>query len=116
MNLKHKLELFDDLWSPKIIENLNDYQIKLAKIQGEFTWHDHKDTDELFYVVEGEMAILLENETIALKTGDLYVVKKGILHKPVAKDACHIMLIEPKGVINTGDEKSDLTADNDIWI
>lgn len=116
MNLKHKLELFDDLWSPKIIESLNDYQIKLVKIHGEFTWHDHKDTDELFYVIEGEMAIQLENETIKLKAGELYVVKKGMLHKPVAKETCHIMLIEPKGVINTGDEESDLTAVNDIWI
>ena len=116
INLQQKLALFSEHWTPKIVEELNDYQIKLVKIQGEFIWHDHKDTDELFLVIEGEMDIEFEDHTISLSTGEMCVVPKGVRHKPKAKNECKVMLIEPRGVINTGDSRDELTAENDIWI
>ena len=88
----------------------------MAKIQGEFTWHDHKDTDEVFMVLSGEMDIDFRDGKVHLKEGEMYVVKKGVEHKPYAKDECKILIIEPRGVVNTGDTASDLRAKNDVWI
>ena len=116
INIKQKLELFSEHWSPKIISELNDYQIKLVKIKDSFVWHSHEDTDELFLVIEGSMKIEFKEETIELNEGEMYVVPKGIEHRPFAENECKIMLIEPKGVINTGENKCELTAENDIWI
>ena len=116
INLKEKLSLFSDHWSPKIIAEMNDYQFKLVKIQGEFVWHDHSDTDEVFIVIEGEMSIEFENETVELNAGEMYVVPKGTPHKPFAENECKVMLVEPRGVVNTGDSESELTASNDVWI
>ena len=116
INLKEKLSLFSEHWSPKVISELNDYQIKLVKIQGDFVWHNHSETDELFLVIEGKMKIEFKNKTIELNKGELYVVPKGIEHRPYAEDECKIMLIEPRGVVNTGENKNDLTASNDVWI
>ena len=116
INLKEKLSLFSEHWSPKVISELNDYQIKLVKIQGDFVWHNHSETDELFLVIEGKMKIEFKNKTIELNKGELYVVPKGVEHRPYAEDECQIMLIEPRGVINTGENKNDLTASNDVWI
>ncbi len=116
INIKQKLELFSEHWSPKIISELNDYQIKLVKIKDSFVWHSHEDTDELFLVIEGSMKIEFKEETIELNEGEMYVVPKGIEHRPFAENECKIMLIEPKGVINTGENKGELTAENDIWI
>ena len=116
INLKEKLSKFSDHWSPKVIAEMNDYQFKLVKIQGEFVWHNHDDTDETFIVIEGEMKIEFENETLELNEGDMFVVPKGIEHKPWAENECKVMIIEPRGVLNTGSSKSDLTASNDVWI
>ena len=95
---------------------MNDYQFKLVKIEGEFVWHNHTDTDETFIVIEGEMKIEFEDNTVALKEGEMYVVPKGVEHKPYAEEECKIMIIEPRGVVNTGDIEGDLTASNDVWI
>jgi mannose-6-phosphate isomerase-like protein (cupin superfamily) len=116
INLKEKLSKFSDHWSPKVIAEMNDYQFKLVKIQGEFVWHNHDDTDETFIVIEGEMKIEFENETLELNEGDMFVVPKGIEHKPWAENECKVMIIEPRGVLNTGSSESDLTASNDVWI
>ncbi|WED23779.1 cupin domain-containing protein [Vibrio sp. JC009] len=116
INLKEKFTKFNDFWSPRVISEMNDYQIKLAKFEGEFTWHDHKDTDELFLVVSGSMRIELRDGAVELNEGEMYVVPKGVEHKPVAEKECHVMLIEPRGVVNTGDSESDLKAENNVWI
>ncbi|MGB5211344.1 MAG: cupin domain-containing protein, partial [Gammaproteobacteria bacterium] len=109
-NLEKKFDLFSEHWRPRIIGELNDYQIKLAKIQGEFVWHKHDDTDELFVCVEGELQIEFRDGSVTLRTGELYVVPRGVEHKPSAREECRIMLIEPKGVVNTGDVGGELTA------
>ena len=116
INFKEKLALFSDHWSPKVIAEMNDYQFKLVKIKGDFVWHQHDATDEVFIVMQGLMQIELENETIALKTGEMFVVPKGVRHKPSAEQECHVLLVEPRGVINTGEADSELTASNDVWI
>ena len=116
INLKEKLSKFSDHWSPKIIAEMNDYQFKLVKIKGDFVWHNHADTDEVFIVVEGKMKIEFENETVELNEGEMYVVPKGVEHKPFAEDECKIMLVEPRGVVNTGNTEGDLTALTDAWV
>ena len=116
VNFREKLGLFDEHWSPKIIAQMNDTQFKLVKIQGEFVWHSHAETDEVFIVLAGEMAIEMRNGRVTLHPGELFVVPKGIEHKPVAENECHILLVEPAGLLNTGDAQSELTAPNDIWI
>ena len=116
INLKEKLSKFSDHWSPKIIAEMNDYQFKLVKIKGDFVWHNHADTDEAFIVVEGKMKIEFENETVELNEGEMYVVPKGVVHKPCAETECKIMLVEPRGVVNTGNTEGDLTASNDVWV
>ena len=116
INLKEKLSKFSDHWSPRIIAEMNDYQFKVVKIKGDFVWHNHDDTDEVFIVLEGEMKIKFKDETVELKEGEMFVVPKGVEHKPYSEKECKIMLVEPKGVVNTGDAGSDLTAPNDVWI
>lgn len=116
INLDEKFALFNEHWTPKIISELNDYQIKIVKVEGDFVWHDHSDTDEFFLVIEGTLFIEFENETMELNAGELYVVPKGVQHRPFAQKECKVMLIEPRGVVNTGDSESDLTASNDVWI
>ena len=116
INLKEKLSKFSEHWSPRIIAEMNDYQFKLVKIKGDFVWHNHDDTDEVFIVLEGEMKIEFKDETVKLKEGEMFVVPKGVEHKPYSENECKIMLVEPKGVVNTGDAGSDLTAPNDVWI
>ena len=116
INLKEKLSKFSDHWSPKVIAEMNDYQFKLVKIKGDFVWHNHGDTDEVFIVVEGTMKIEFEDKTVELSEGEMYVVPKGVEHKPYAENECKVMLVEPRGVVNTGDEEGELTASNDVWI
>ncbi|MEM9555219.1 MAG: cupin domain-containing protein [Acidobacteriota bacterium] len=116
VNLVEKLALFDDHWSPRVVAELNDYQLKLAKIEGDFVWHAHDDTDEAFFVVQGSMAIEMRDRTVHLDAGDLFVVPKGVEHRPVAAAECHILLIEPRGVVNTGEAGGELQAPNDVWI
>ena len=116
INFEEKLLKFSEHWSPKIIAQLNDYHLKLAKVQGEFVWHDHPETDEVFIVVKGQLKILFRDGNVLLNEGEMFVVPKGVEHKPVAENECHILLIEPAGTVNTGDVKDDLTAPNNIWI
>ena len=116
ININDKLNKFSDLWSPKVIAEMNDYQFKLAKVKGEFVWHSHKETDETFIVLNGELFIEFRDKKIKLNKGELYIVPKGVEHKPYAENECHIMLIEPKGIINTGDKSTKLTSKNDIWV
>ena len=117
INLQEKLTKFSEHWSPKIIAQLNDYHLKLAKVEGEFVWHDHPETDEVFIVVNGHLDILFRDGKVSLSEGEMFVVPKGVEHKPVAEQECHILLIEPAGLVNTGNAKdSTLTAPNDVWI
>ncbi len=116
INLEEKFALFNEHWTPKIISELNDYQIKIVKVEGDFVWHDHSETDEFFLVIEGTLFIEFEGETMELNAGELYVVPKGVQHRPYALEECKVMLIEPRGVVNTGEAESDLTASNDVWI
>ena len=116
INLKKKLAKFFDHWSPRVITEMNDYQFKLVKIEGEFVWHSHQDTDEVFIVINGTMKIKFRDQTVTLSKGEMFVVEKGVEHKPYAENECEIMIVEPKGIINTGDSDSKLTAPNDIWI
>ena len=95
---------------------MNDYHFKLAKVQGEFVWHDHPETDEVFLVVKGSLEIHFRDGKVALNEGEMYVVPKGVEHKPVADEECHILLVEPAGTVNTGDVLDEKTAPNDIWI
>jgi mannose-6-phosphate isomerase-like protein (cupin superfamily) len=116
INLYSKFDKFGDYWSPKVIAEMNDYQFKLVKIKGEFVKHQHSDTDEVFIVIEGKMSIEFKTETIEIKNGEMIVVPKGVVHKPFADEECKVMLVEPRGVLNTGDTNGDLTAPNDQWI
>ncbi|MFM8426048.1 MAG: cupin domain-containing protein [Chloroflexota bacterium] len=117
INIQDKFSKFTDHWAPKIIAQLNDYHLKLAKVQGEFVWHDHPETDEVFIVIKGHLDILFCDGKVSLVEGEMFVVPKGLEHKPVAKQECHILLIEPAGLVNTGNAaNSELTAPNDVWI
>ena len=116
INFKEKLSKFSNHWSPRVIAEMNNYQFKLVKIKGDFVWHDHKDTDEVFIVIEGEMSIEFKDRTVELSEGEMFVVPKGIEHKPYSENECKIMIVEPVGIINTGDSGGELTADNDAWI
>ena len=116
INIKKKFLKFSEQWSPRVIAEMNDYQFKLAKIKGAFIWHDHKDTDEVFIVIDGRMNIEFRDGVVHLKEGDLFVVPKGVEHKPFAENECKIMLVEPRGVINTGDVSGEMTAHNDVWV
>ena len=111
-----KFTKFSEHWAPKVIAELNDYQFKLVIIEGEFVWHTHKDTDEAFIVLSGEMVIEFRDEKVNIHEGELYVVKKGAEHRPYAEKECRILVIEPRGVINTGESESHFRAENDIWI
>lgn len=116
VNLRDKLAKFADHWSPRVIAEMNDYQFKLVKLQGEFVWHSHTDTDEVFLVVDGEMAIEFRDGRVDLKTGEMFVVPRGVEHKPFAHNECRVMLIEPRGIVNTGEAGGALTAQNDVWV
>jgi mannose-6-phosphate isomerase-like protein (cupin superfamily) len=116
INIADKFSQFSDRWAPKIIAKMNNYHFKLARIKGEFIWHSHQDTDEVFIVMQGEMTIHFREQEINLKEGEMFVVPQGVEHKPVAKQECQIMLIEPAGTINTGDEGGEMTVEDDVWL
>ncbi|WP_432477530.1 cupin domain-containing protein [Nocardioides sp. GXQ0305] len=113
VDLADRLASFSDLWSPKVVARMNDYEIKVVKIQGDFTWHSHPDTDELFLVVDGELTIQLRDRDVTVGAGQLYVVPRGVEHCPRADGEVHALLIEPRGVVNTGDAGGPLTAPHD---
>ena len=116
INLYSQFNKFNDYWSPKVIAEMNNYQFKLVKIKGEFLKHHHGNTDEVFIVIKGCMKIEFDDETVEIELGEVIVVPKGVDHKPFAEKESHVMLVEPKGVLNTGNVKGDLTAPNDEWI
>ena len=116
INFAGKLALFHDHWQPRVIAEMNDYQFKIVKIRGDFVWHDHEDTDEAFIVLEGRLRIDFRDGHVTLGPGEMYVVPKGVEHKPFAEDEVRMLLIEPRGVVNTGQAGGERTADNDVWI
>ncbi len=116
VNIAEKLSLITDQWQPRVVAEMNDYQFKIVKLQGEFVWHSHPDTDETFIVVDGEVRIDFRDGAVTLGSGDMYVVPAGVEHKPFAAEEASVLLIEPRGVMNTGDTGGDMTAENDRWI
>jgi mannose-6-phosphate isomerase-like protein (cupin superfamily) len=116
INLRKKFALFDERWQPKVIAEMNDYQFKIVKLKGDFIWHDHKDTDETFIVIEGDLRIDFRDGAVHVGAGEMFVVPKGVEHKPYAEDEVKLLLIEPRGVLNTGHAGGERTAQNDVWI
>lgn len=116
INFAEKFAAFSEHWSPRVIAEMNDYQFKLVKLKGEFVWHAHADTDEVFIVIEGHMVLEFRDRSVPLAAGELYVVPKGIEHRPRADDECCVMLVEPRGVVNTGEAGGAYTAKNDVWV
>ena len=116
INLKQKFSLFAEQWSPKVIAEMNDYQFKVVKLQGDFIWHDHQETDETFIVIEGILRIDFRDGAVQIGAGEMFVVPKGVEHKPYAEREVKLILIEPRGVLNTGHEGGARTATNDVWI
>lgn len=116
INFKDKFSKFSEHWSPRVIAELNDYQFKLVKVEGEFVWHDHPDTDEVFIVLEGTLNIEFRDGKVTLNPGEMFVVPKGVEHRPSANNECKVLLVEPKGVVNTGDTEGNLTAKNNVWV
>lgn len=116
INISEKLGLFTEHWSPKVIAEMNDYQFKLVKVEGDFVWHDHPDTDETFIVLEGQLRIDFRDGAVSLKQGEMYVIPKGVEHKPYAENEVKLMIIEPRGIVNTGDAGGGKTVPLDQWI
>lgn len=110
VNLAEKLAAFDEHFAPKIVGELNDYKLALVKVKGEFVWHSHADTDDFFLVLSGRLTIQLRDRDVELGPGELFVVPRGVEHRPKADDEAHVLLIEPLGTLNTGDAGGDLTA------
>ncbi|MFT5708390.1 MAG: mannose-6-phosphate isomerase-like protein (cupin superfamily) [Oceanospirillaceae bacterium] len=117
INLMQKLKLINSHWQPKVIAQMNDYQFKLVKILGDFEWHKHSDTDEAFIVIAGQLRIDFRDGSVTVNTGELYVVPKGVEHKPYAEHEVQMLLLNPRGLKNTGDApQNERTAQNDVWI
>jgi len=111
INLVEKLALFEEHWSPKIVAELNGHHVKLAKLKGEFVWHRHDSEDELFLVLEGRLRIELRDGEVSLERGELFIVPKGVEHKPVAREEAHVLLLEPVTTVNTGTVRTGRTVD-----
>jgi mannose-6-phosphate isomerase-like protein (cupin superfamily) len=116
VNLAEKLGKFDEQWQPKVVAALNDYHVKLVKLEGEFVWHRHEETDELFLVLAGALRIRLRDQDVDLGEGELFVVPRGVEHMPVAAAEAQVLLIEPQGTPNTGDAGGARTTATDAWI
>lgn len=116
INLAQKFTRFQDQWKPKIAGELNGQYIKLAKVKGEFVWHRHEHEDELFLVVKGRLLIKLRDQDIQLEEGELIVIPRGVEHMPVAEEEAHILLLEPKATLNTGDVQNERTVTDEEWI
>lgn len=115
VNLAAKLATFSERWSPRVVAQMNDVQFKLVKMQGDFVWHSHEDTDEVFLVVKGVMEIGLRDRDVVLREGEMFVIPRGVEHITRACEECHALIVEPAGVVNTGDAGGELTARNDVW-
>ena len=116
ISLTQKFTLFDEQWKPKVIAEMNDYQFKVVKLEGDFVWHEHRDTDEAFIVIDGNLRIDFRDGAVHLASGEMFVVPKGVEHKPYAENEVKLLLIEPRSVPNTGDRGGERTAPNDLWI
>ncbi len=116
INFSEKLAKITDRWQPRVIAEMNDYQFKVVRIEGDFIWHDHADTDETFIVLRGRLRIDFRDGAVSIGPGEMFVVPKGVEHKPFAEKEVHLLLIEPRGVLNTGHAGGDRTAQNDIWV
>lgn len=116
INLKQKLSSFSEHWTPKIIAQMNDTHFKVVKFSGDFVWHRHEDTDEVFIVVDGNMSIQFRDGKVDLTTGELFVVPRGLEHKPFAEKECRVLLVEPAGTVNTGSAGGQRTAADNVWI
>jgi len=116
INLKDKLAKFSAYYQPKIIAQMNDYHFKLAKLLGEFVWHSHPETDEVFIVIDGELEIEFRDGPVTLKAGEMIVAPRGVEHKPNARVECHVLLVEPAGTLNTGDAGGEKTVAAPDWI
>jgi mannose-6-phosphate isomerase-like protein (cupin superfamily) len=116
INFAQKLALFAEQWQPKVLAEMNDYQFKVVKLQGDFVWHEHKDTDETFIVIDGALRIDFRDGAVHIGAGEMFVVPRGVQHKPYAEKEVKLLLIEPRGVLNTGDDGGERTAENDVWI
>ena len=111
VDLKEKFSLFNEFWSPKIAGELNGQYVKLAKLKGEFVWHHHENEDELFMVIKGKLTIKLKDQNIELNEGQFFIIPRGVEHLPIAEEECHVMLFEPKSVLNTGNTKNEKTVE-----
>ena len=116
INIQEKFSQINELWSPQIIGELHGLQLKIAKVKGEFVWHQHQNEDELFYVIKGCLTIRLRDREIVLNEGECFIVSKGTEHQPSAEEETHILLIEPKGTLNTGNMQNELTIKSPEWI
>jgi len=116
INLNEKLSKFSEHWSPKIIARMNDCHFKLVKFKGEFVWHDHRDSDEAFIVLDGEMTVHFRDGDAPVKKGEMIVIPRGVQHKTSARSECRAMLVEGAGTVNTGAAGGDKTAPGDIWV
>ena len=116
INFQQKFALFAEPWQPKVVVEMNDYQFKLVRLEGDFIWHAHADTDEVFIVLEGRLRIDFRDGAVELAAGEMFVVPKGVEHKPFADDEAKVLLVEPRGVVNTGQTASERTARNDVWV
>jgi len=116
INLAQKCGMLTEHWSPRVVAELNDYQFKVVRIQGDFIWHTHPETDEAFFVIEGQLRIDFRDRHVLVGPGELFIVPKGVEHKPCAAHEVKMMLIEPRGTLNTGQEGGERTAANDIWV
>jgi mannose-6-phosphate isomerase-like protein (cupin superfamily) len=116
INFARKFDLFSEQWQPKVVAELNDYQFKIVRITGDFVWHDHPETDEAFIVLDGKLRIDLRDRSVMLGPGEMFVVPKGTEHKPFAENEVKMLLIEPRGTLNTGHAGGERTAENDVWI
>jgi mannose-6-phosphate isomerase-like protein (cupin superfamily) len=111
VNLSEKFSRFSDHWSPKIVGELNDSYVKLVRVKGEFVWHHHENEDEMFFVVKGRLRIRLRDRDVEINPGEFFIVPKGVDHLPVAEEETHILLLEPKSTLNTGNVRSERTVD-----
>jgi mannose-6-phosphate isomerase-like protein (cupin superfamily) len=116
INLAEKLGLFSDHWHPRTIAQVNDTQVRVVKLQGEFVWHSHADEDELFWVIRGRLEIELRDGTVSLGPGEMVVVPRGVEHRPIAREEVHLVLVEAAGIRHTGDVVSELTVKEFEWI
>nr|WP_314485348.1 cupin domain-containing protein [uncultured Pseudomonas sp.] len=116
VNLKQKASMIDSQWSPRVVAQMNDYQFKVVRIEGEFIWHAHPETDEAFLVLEGTLRIDLPQGSVHVESGELFVVPQGVQHRTAAEGEAKLLMIEPCGVLNTGHEGGERTAPNDLWI